>query len=693
MSRDLLVEIGTEELPPKSLDSLRLAFAEEMGKRLTDLNLNFDDICSYASPRRLALLVKNLDEKQPDKDVEVLGPPVANAFDAEGNPNQAALGFAKRCGCEVDELQKQDTEKGQRLAYIEHQKGSDTSNLIAPSVESSLRNLPVARWMRWGSSRTEFVRPLHWVLCLFGEEILSTPIFGLTPGNATRGHRFLASQELTIDRPDTYLSVLREEGKVLADSQERQTVIRSGVEKLAKELGGIALIDDDLLAEVTALVEFPEPMLGSFDDDFLSVPPEALISSMQGHQKYFPVTDRTGKLLARFIFVSNISSPEPQKVIEGNERVIRPRLADARFFFESDKGKSLQEYRESLKTILYQKQLGSLFDKTQRIADLSAHLAEKLGANVEAARHAGELCKSDLASDMVQEFDDLQGIMGRYYALESGESAEIADAIQEHYLPRHASDNLPVSEVGTCVALADRLDSLTGIFGIGQSPTGSKDPFALRRASLAMLRMIIEKQLHLPLRPLIERAASAHANLSLDTAQTTTVVFNYSMDRLPAIFQERGISIEPVRSVLKLGLDDVTDIVARVDAVTQFMKLEASQALASANKRVSNLMEKSGDIENVALNPQLFEEAAETKLSAQIDRVAKEIDPLLENKDYGGALIAMAALREPVDQVFDKVMIMAENLEVRANRLALLSKLRALFLRVADISELPSESS
>lgn len=693
MARDLLIEIGTEELPPKSLDSLRLAFAEEMGNRLTELRLGFGNICAYASPRRLALLIETLDEKQPDKDVEVLGPPVANAFDAAGNPNQAALGFAKRCGCEVDELQKQDTEKGQRLAYIEHQKGGDTSELIAPAVESSLRALPVARWMRWGSSRTEFVRPLHWVLCLFGKEILPTPIFGLTPGNTTRGHRFLASQELTVTSPDAYLGMLREEGKVLADPQERQELIRTRVEKLARELGGIALIDEDLLAEVTALVEFPEPMVGSFDDDFLSVPPEALISSMQGHQKYFPVTDKAGKLLARFIFVSNISSPEPQKVIEGNERVIRPRLADARFFFESDKGKSLQEYRESLKTILYQKQLGSLFDKTQRIADLSAHLAERLDANIEAAKRAGELCKCDLASDMVQEFDDLQGIMGRYYALESGESAEVAEAIQEHYLPRHATDNLPVSDVGTCVALADRLDSLTGIFGIGQSPTGSKDPFALRRASLAILRLIIEKQLRLPLRPLIERAASAHANLSLNTEQATTVVFNYFMDRLPAIFQERGVSIEPVRSVLKLELDDVTDIVARVEAVTQFMKLEASQALASANKRVSNLMEKSGDAGKAELKPQLFEETAESELAAQIDRVAKEINPLLENKDYGGALVAMATLREAVDQVFDKVMIMAENPQVRANRLALLAKLRAMFLRVADISELPSESS
>lgn len=693
MSRDLLVEIGTEELPPKSLDSLRLAFAEEMGKRLTDLNLAFDDIHAYASPRRLALLVKSLDEKQPDKDIEVLGPPVANAFDAEGNPNQAALGFAKRCNCDLEELQKKDTDKGQRLAYIEHQKGGDTSALIAASVEASLRKLPVARWMRWGSSRTEFVRPLHWVLCLFGEDVLSTPIFGLTPGNTTRGHRFLSGQELVINHPDDYLAVLREQGHVIADPQHRIDAIRQGVEKLAEELGGKALIDEDLLAEVAALVEYPEPMAGSFEEEFLSVPPEALISSMQGHQKYFPVIGKDGKLLARFIFVSNIKSPEPQKVVEGNERVIRPRLADARFFFESDKQKSLAAYRDSLKTILYQKQLGSLFDKTERIANLSAYLAETLGTEASTARLAGELCKSDLASDMVQEFDDLQGIMGRYYALESGESTEVADAIQEHYLPRQAADKLPESVVGTCVALADRLDSLTGIFGIGQSPTGSKDPFALRRASLAALRIIIEKELQLPLRQLIRRATEAHTNLSLDTNETTKVVFGYFMDRLPAIFQERGISIEPVRSVLKLDLDDVTDIVARVQAVTEFMQLDESQALASANKRVSNLMEKSADAATTKLDPNLFEKDAEKELAATIERVSQKIEPLLAEKEYGQALISMAELREPVDQVFDQVMIMAEDKKVRANRLALLAKLRSMFLQVADISELPSESS
>lgn len=503
----------------------------------------------------------------------------------------------------------------------------------------------------------------------------------------------MSGEELVIDRPANYLQILREKGSVLADPESRLKAIRNGVEQLAKELGGKALIEEHLLAEVAALVEYPEPMVGSFDEEFLSVPPEALISSMQGHQKYFPVTDEDGNLLARFIFVSNINSPEPHKVVEGNERVIRPRLADARFFFESDKSKTLQDYRESLKTILYQKQLGSIFDKTERIADLSAYLAEALGADVSAAKRAGELCKSDLASDMVQEFDDLQGIMGGYYARESGEPEAIAQAIREHYLPRQAAGQLPDSTLGTCVAMADRLDSLTGIFGIGQSPSGSKDPFALRRASLAVLRIIIEKQLQLPLRQLIGRAASAHANLSLDVDETTAVVFNYFMDRLPAIFQERGVSIEPVRSVLKLGLDDVTDIVARVEAVTEFMKLDASRALASANKRVSNLMEKSADALNTDVDPNLFEKDVEKQLATTIDRVTAEIEPLLANKDYGGALLVMAELREPVDQVFDQVMIMAENKTVRANRLALLAKLRSMFLQVADISELPSESS
>lgn len=693
MQRDLLVEIGTEELPPTSLDTLRTAFADELAGQFESLGLGFVKMHAYASPRRLAVLVRSLDEKQPDKDVEVLGPPVNNAFDAEGKPTAAAVGFAKRCNCELEELQKKDTDKGERLAFIEHQKGKDAAELVAPAVESSLRKLPVARWMRWGSGRTEFVRPLHWILCLFGEEVLSVPIFGLTPGNTTRGHRFLSGQELTLAKPDDYLQILRDQGKVLADSNERREIIQAGVTKLAEELGGEAIIGEDLLDEVTALVEYPEIMVGSFDEEFLSVPPEALISSMQGHQKYFPVTGKDGKLLARFIFVSNINSPEPQKVIDGNERVIRPRLADARFFFESDKQKSLTKYRDSLKTILYQKQLGSVFDKTDRIADLSAHLADALGADASAAKRAGELCKSDLASDMVQEFDDLQGIMGRYYALESGESTEVADAIQEHYLPRQAADKLPDSMAGTCVALADRLDSLTGIFGIGQSPTGSKDPFALRRASLAVLRIIIEKQLTLPLRELVKRAASAHTNLSEGVDKTTEVVFAYLLDRLPAIFQERGISIEPVRSVIKLGLDDINDIVARVDAVAKFMELEASRALASANKRVSNLMEKSANAASSDVNPALLEKDAEQQLSEAIKQAEKNIAPLLASKDYAGTLLALSELREPVDRVFDEVMIMADDLKVRENRLALLARLREMFLRVADISELPSESS
>ncbi len=692
MKRDLLVEIGTEELPPKSLDALRTAFAQQLEAQLTNQGLQHDGVESYATPRRLAVSVRALDEQQPDEEVEQLGPPVASAFDAKGNALPAAEGFAKRCGCRVDQLGQKETDKGARLAFVQKKLGQPTLSLLAPAIESALRQLPVARWMRWGAGRVEFVRPVHWVLCLFGEQILQAPVLGVTPGNTSRGHRFLADGEIVIQRPDDYLRALRESGKVIADAGERRAVIRFGAEKVARELGGQAAIDLELLDEVSALVEFPVAMAGSFDEEFLQVPQEALISSMQRHQKYFPVVDDKGKLLPRFIFIANLPSAQPELVVEGNERVIRPRLADARFFYQVDQQKSLDTFLARLGSVVYQRQLGTLHDKAQRIASLATYLAEKLGADPAMARRAGELCKFDLASDMVLEFDDLQGVMGRYYALAAGEPEQVAEAILEHYLPRQACSALPRSLIGTCVAIADRLDTLTGIFGIGQSPSGSKDAFGLRRASLALLRLIVEQRLHLSLRDLLARAAAAHRGITLSAADTEQVVMSYLLDRLPAYLGDQGISIEMVRSVLKLGLDDCTDLVARMQAVKAFSQLEAARALAAANKRVSNLLEKVPDLQLSKVKAELLQEPAERELAQLLDQVGARVEPLLLKQDYPAALLAMAELRSAVDQMFDGVMIMAEDLQLRHNRLALLVRLRDLFLQVADISELPSEA-
>ncbi len=691
MSHDLLVEIGTEELPPKSLNSLRVAFADELAQRLSAANLKFSERSAFATPRRLAVVIEQLEDCQPDEQIDVLGPTVSAAFDDKGNATSAAQGFAKRCGVAVDELQRKQTDKGERLAFTEHKTGRATTKMLPELIEASLRALPIDRWMRWGQSRTEFVRPLHWVICLFGDEVVTGSILGLQPGRSTRGHRFHANRALDIPSPDTYLSVLREQGKVLADYDERRAAIESGVVAAAETLKGRAKITPDLLDEVTALVEWPVVLAGSFEEEFLEVPQEALISSMQGHQKYFPLFNSKDELLPGFVFVSNIESTAPQGVIEGNERVIRPRLADARFFYQVDRKKPLEEFRSDLKHILFQRQLGSLLEKSDRIAELAAWIAEQINADAKVARRAGFLSKCDLASDMVGEFDELQGTMGRYYALSSDEATEVAVAIGEHYLPRHAKDNLPVSDAGLCVALADRLDTLTGIFGIGQSPTGSKDPFGLRRASLAVLRLILENQLRLPLRLMIRQAAKAHTNLSLNLKEVETTVFKYLVDRLPAWFQDRSIDIEPVRSVLALNLDDLTDMQSRIEAVSEFSKSPESQALAAANKRVSNLLKQAND--QIALpKKSLLKEDAEIGLYKKLQATSSTLQPVLQQGAYTQAMKHLAELRSDVDRVFDEVMILVEDSSLRANRLALLSQLRDLFLLVADISELPSES-
>ncbi len=686
MSQDFLVELGTEELPPKALKSLSNAFTRGIESGLKSADLAFDGIKTYAAPRRMAVLVTGLAETTPKKESLMFGPPAKIAFDAEGKPTKAAQAFAKKNGLNIDELSTQSDGKVEKLAFTQVSGGEKTTELLTDIVSQSLAQLPIPKRMRWGATRTEFVRPVHWLVMLFGNDVVEGEVLGLKSGRETRGHRFHYNQTLAINTPSEYALTLSETAFVQADFEIRQADIRKQVEQEAEKIGGVAVIEDDLLDEVTALVEWPVALTGKFDESFLEVPAEALISSMSEHQKYFHVIDKDGKLLPNFITVANIVSQNPEAVIDGNERVIRPRLADAAFFFETDKKHTLDDYRERLKNIVFQAKLGTVFEKTERIAGLAKAIAEKLGHNGEQAARAGSLSKSDLASEMVLEFDKMQGIAGRYYALNQGEATEVAEALAEQYLPKFAGDKLPASNIGTVVALADRLDTLVGIFGIGEQPTGSKDPFALRRASVAVLRLLIENKISLDLAELLELAISQYPELPKSDGLNTTVL-NYMIERLKAWYEDADISAEIFQSVSAKNLSTPTDIDARIAAVAEFSKLDAAASLAAANKRVSNILAKQ-DSEPGALSQAHLVEAAEKDLAQAVESISAEVTPLFADSQYAQALTALSKLREPVDAFFDQVMVMAEDETLRNNRLALLKELRALFLEVADISYL-----
>jgi len=692
VSTEFLVEIGTEELPPKALRSLRKSFAESICAELTRLNIPFGESQGeLAAPRRLAVLISDVADRQPDQDVEMLGPAVKAAFDADGNPTGAAQGFARKAGVDVSELQEIDSPKGPRLAHISKVAGKPTTELLPEIVNKALAELPIPKRMRWGSSRNEFVRPIHWVLMLLGRDVVDAEILGLKAGNTTRGHRFHANKDIEIASTADYLTILETEGKVQVDYCARMESIRASVDSLAKqELNGNAVIDKNLLEEVCSLVEWPVPLAGKFEERFLSVPSEALISSMKEHQKYFHVVDDNGQLMPNFITVSNIESIDPERVIDGNERVIRPRLADAAFFYETDKKTSFENFRDRLKPVVFQAKLGSIYDKTERIAKLAEKFAPLVNAKPEDAKRAGELCKCDLVSDMVLEFDDLQGIMGRYYAEANGENSEVSLTMFEQYLPRFAGDNLPTTATGSAVALADRLDTLTGIFGIGQIPSGSKDPFALRRASLGILRILVEGQHQASLKQLITSALNLHTGTTEETAETADKLLNYLLDRFAAWFADLHIATECFQSVRALKLDNPADIYTRVLAVSEFSKGSDAQALAAANKRVANILAKADSSELKTVDAALFVETAEGDLYSAIQQVSANLKPLVSNANYQGALTELSTLRKVVDQFFEDVMVMADDLAIRNNRLVLLSELRNLFLSVADISLLPS---
>ncbi|MDY6830092.1 MAG: glycine--tRNA ligase subunit beta [Pseudomonadota bacterium] len=689
---DLLVEVGTEELPPKALHGLGSAFAEQLKRALDSAQLSHTQLEWFASPRRLAVRVTDLAVRQPDGFDERRGPNLKAAFDTEGAPTRAALGFARSVGVEVDRLEHLENEQGAWLLYRSPRAGEATSALLPRLIETALNQLPIPKRMRWGAHRVEFVRPVHWVLVLWQGAPLATEVFGGATVAHSRGHRFHAPQPLPIPTPGDYARILEHEGKVIAHFETRQTRIRQQIETAAAVAGAVADIDPGLLEEVTGLVEWPVALVGQFDTEFLQVPAEALISAMQVHQKYFPLRDpKTRALLPRFVAIANIESQDPGQVVAGNERVIRPRLADARFFFDSDRARSLAERRESLRDIRFQRDLGSMFTRTERLTGLARTLAPLFGVDAEQAERAAALCKSDLVTEMVGEFPELQGTMGRYYALEDGEPEPVATAIEQHYWPRHAGDQLPTTHLASLLAVADRLDLLVGLFGVGQPPSGTRDPFGLRRAALGVLRILIEQQRDLDLVKALRNAAAGFETLKVPDAAEQ--VWAYLLERFDAWYQDQGIAAEVVQSVLAVPNPNPRDIDLRIQAVNAFRALPAARQLAGANKRVANLLNKAADPVSGDLDPALLDEPAERDLAETLERLQSSITPSIAARDYAAALKELARLQPEVDHFFDAVMVMCDDPPLRANRLRLLRTLRGQFLQIADISLLPSEQA
>lgn len=682
---NLLIELGTEELPPKSLRRLAEALRDNFGAELAKAELAHDGLEWRASPRRLALLIKALASRQADKVVEKRGPAVAGAFTADGQPTPAAEGWARSNGISVAEAQRLKTDKGEWLVHHATVRGRSVAELVPEMLASALAKLPIAKPMRWGSSDAEFIRPVHTLTLLYGSELLPGSVLGLSSDRIIRGHRFHCLQPLTLDHADHYDQLLEQQGKVIADFERRKAMIRTQVEAAALMENGVVTIDEDLLEEVTALVEWPVTLVGSFEERFLAVPPEPLISTMKDNQRYFPLTDSQGKLRNRFIFVTNIDSADPSQVISGNEKVVRPRLTDAEFFFLTDRKQPLAARLESLDTVTFQQQLGSLGDKARRISALASHIATQLGADSAAAARAGLLAKADLMSNMVMEFPDTQGTMGMHYARLDGEGEAVATALFEQYLPRFAGDRLPASPIGAAVAIADKLDTLVGIFGIGQAPKGDKDPFALRRAALGVLRIMVELKLPLDLAELAGVAAQGYANRLTDASAVEQVV-EFLLGRFRAWYQDEGMAVDAIQAVLARRPTRPLDFDLRVRAISSFRERSEAAALAAANKRVGNLLDKAGSAIAEQIDASLLADGAESALHGALIAAQAEVAPLFARGDYSAAMARLAALRPEVDRFFDEVMVMVEDGGVRANRLALLKALRELFLEVADIS-------
>ncbi len=689
MAKNFLIELGTEELPPKALRSLAEAFAANFEAGLKAADLAHQGVKWYATPRRLALKVAELDEGQADKIVEKRGPAIASAFDADGNPTKAAQGWARGNGITVEQAERLKTDKGEWLLHKEAVKGQPVQELVVELAAKALAGLPIPKAMRWGNSDIQFIRPVKTLTILLGDELVEGSILGVASARTIRGHRFMGESEFTIDSADQYPAILEERGKVMADYDARKAIILAGAKKAAEAVGGIADLEDELVEEVTSLVEWPVVLTAKFEQEFLNVPSEALVYTMKGDQKYFPVYDQEKNLLPNFIFVTNIESKEPRHIIEGNEKVVRPRLADAEFFFNTDRKRPLIDRLPELEQAIFQKQLGTIKDKTDRITELAGYIAEQIGADVEKSQRAGLLAKCDLMTSMVFEFTDTQGVMGMHYATHDGEDAQVALALYEQYMPRFAGDDLPSTDVSASVAMADKLDTLVGIFGIGQAPKGS-DPFALRRAALGILRIIVEKDYNLDLVDLVAKAQSLFAledgTTKLTNANVDTDVIDFMLGRFRAWYQDEGFSVDIIQAVLARRPTKPADFDKRVKAVSHFRELDAAESLAAANKRVGNILAKFDGELAQEIDLALLQEDAEKVLAEKVEILAEALEPVFIAGNYQEALSRLAELREPVDAFFDGVMVMADDEALKINRLTLLNKLRNLFLDIADIS-------
>lgn len=685
-TQNFLVEIGTEELPPKALKTLATSFADNVEAELNQAGVTFDKIEWFAAPRRLAVKVLNLATQQPSKEIEKRGPAVSAAFDAEGKPTKAAEGWARGCGITVEQAERIATDKGEWLVHRAKIEGQPTKNLLNDIVANALAKLPIPKPMRWADKTVQFIRPVHTVTMLLGDELIEGEILGVASARTIRGHRFLGEKEFEIQHADQYPQLLREKGSVVADFNERKAEILAKSQAKATALGGVADIEESLLEEVTSLVEYPNVLAAKFEERFLAVPAEALVYTMKGDQKYFPIYDKDGKLLPHFIFVSNINPEDPTAIIEGNEKVVRPRLTDAEFFFKTDLKQKLVDRLPRLETVLFQQQLGTLKDKTDRIEQLAGEIAKQIGADEVKAKRAGLLSKCDLMTNMVFEFTDTQGVMGMHYARHDGEDEEVAVALNEQYMPRFAGDELPKSLVASAVALADKFDTLTGIFGIGQAPKGSADPFALRRAALGALRIIVEKNLPLDLEDLVKKSTALFGD-KLTNQNVVTDVVDFMLGRFRAWYQDEGIAVDVIQAVLARRPTRPADFDARVRAVSHFRTLDSAEALAAANKRVSNILAKA-DAAIGEINLTACVEPAEKALAEAVLVLRTEVQPLIAQSDYTAVLDKLANLRAPVDSFFDNVMVNAEDPALRQNRLAILNTLQGLFLQVADISVL-----
>lgn len=721
-TQNFLVEIGTEELPPKALKTLATSFADNIEAELNQAGLSFDKIEWFAAPRRLAVKVLALATQQPSKEIEKRGPAVSAAFDAEGKPTKAAEGWARGCGITVDQAERVATDKGEWLVHRAKIEGQPTKNLLNDIVANALAKLPIPKPMRWADKTVQFIRPVHTVTMLLGDELIEGEILGVTSARTIRGHRFLGEKEFEIQHADQYPQLLREKGYVVANFNERKAEILAKSQVKATALGGVADIEESLLEEVTSLVEYPNVLAAKFEERFLAVPAEALVYTMKGDQKYFPIYDKDGKLLPHFIFVSNINPEDPTAIIEGNEKVVRPRLTDAEFFFKTDLKQKLVDRLPRLETVLFQQQLGTLKDKTDRIEQLAGEIAKQIGADEAKAKRAGLLSKCDLMTNMVFEFTDTQGVMGMHYARHDGEDEEVAVALNEQYMPRFAGDELPKSLVASAVALADKFDTLTGIFGIGQAPKGSADPFALRRAALGALRIIVEKNLPLDLNDIIGKSFDLYKEQDNEKLRNAPIakdiggfkpypdsyvscfsrgedaelvpkrkivdeVVDFMLGRFRAWYQDEGIAVDVIQAVLARRPTRPADFDARVRAVSHFRTLDSAEALAAANKRVSNILAKA-DAAIGEINLTACVEPAEKALAEAVLALRTEVQPLIAQGDYTAILDKLANLRTPVDNFFDNVMVNSEDPALRQNRLAILNTLQGLFLQVADISVL-----